>query len=168
MAGMCEAGTGGFASGWQAIDQKASGLFVDDSAMCKLEIFQLLSQPPSFRSQQTRCSQTEPQHLSITESRIVSTLDGLDEELKVLWSEGTSTVVLVHRANSWSRMKITLDMFKILCSKSGVDPSFATCIMGMGRKRSPNDEHFINSYSQIYYQQRSGTSKPPPVESFSE
>lgn len=76
---------------------------------------------------------------------------------------------IVHRTNSWSRMKITLDMFKALCLDLDVDPSFAACIVGMGRRLKPSDEHFINSYSQVYHHPpTSPTCKFPPVKSFSE
>jgi len=47
-------------------------------------------------------------------------------------------------------LKITVDMFKLLCDASGIDCSFATFILGMGKKLQPKDEHYMNSYTKFY------------------
>lgn len=83
MAETCEAGVDKFSSGWRAIEQKALGLFVDDSAMSKLEIYRLLPRPLSSSVQQPRCCQTIPRRLTMTEPRIVKTVNDFNDELKV-------------------------------------------------------------------------------------
>lgn len=47
-------------------------------------------------------------------------------------------------------MKITADMFKLLCIASQIDTSFMSLIINMGKKSEPKDEHFMSSYSQFY------------------
>lgn len=64
-------------------------------------------------------------------------------------------------------MKITLDMFRSLCSVFRIDSSFTTCILGMGKKLRPENEHFMNSYAQIHDQPCSPASGNLQVESFS-
>ena len=51
--------------------------------------------------------------------------------------------------NSWSRLKITLDMFKLLCGFSQVNPRFLSLIEGMGFKSGPDDEHFMSCYNHL-------------------
>jgi hypothetical protein len=47
-------------------------------------------------------------------------------------------------------MKITVEMFKLLCIVSRIDVPFMILIAGMGKKSEPKDEHFMSSYSQFY------------------
>lgn len=47
-------------------------------------------------------------------------------------------------------MKITIDMFRLLCISSQIDSSFIALIISMGKKSEPRDEHFMSSYSHIY------------------
>jgi hypothetical protein len=56
----------------------------------------------------------------------------------------------IYRANSWSRMKITFDMFRMLCVSSCVTPQFLDLIRGMGYKSGPADEHFMSCYCYIH------------------
>lgn len=53
---------------------------------------------------------------------------------------------ILHRANSWSRMKITADMFKALCTVDHVMPHFLNIIFGLGRKTVPIDENYMTCY----------------------
>ena len=46
-------------------------------------------------------------------------------------------------------MKITLDMFRMLCVSSRVTPRYLDLIRGMGYKSGPADEHFMSCYCYI-------------------
>lgn len=47
-------------------------------------------------------------------------------------------------------MKITLDMFRMLCVSSRVTPRYLDLIRGMGYKSGPADEHFMSCYCYIH------------------
>ena len=49
---------------------------------------------------------------------------------------------LIHRSNSWSRMKITPEMFKTICTFDRITPRFLSIIFGLGRKTASIDEHY--------------------------
>jgi hypothetical protein len=55
----------------------------------------------------------------------------------------------IHRANSWSRMQITLDMFQMLCTSSMITPKMLDLIRGMRYKLAPEDEHYMNSFYDV-------------------
>jgi hypothetical protein len=46
-------------------------------------------------------------------------------------------------------MKVTLDMFDTLCTFYGFHPGLCHLIAGMGFKSSPDDEHFMSSYTHL-------------------
>lgn len=46
-------------------------------------------------------------------------------------------------------MKITFDMFRLLCAFSCAPPRFLDLIRGMGYKSSPQDEHFMGCYCYL-------------------
>ncbi|PCH07913.1 Hypothetical protein PENO1_009160 [Penicillium occitanis (nom. inval.)] len=47
-------------------------------------------------------------------------------------------------------MKITIEMFKLLCVASQMDASFMALVLSMGKKSQPQDEHFMGSYARFY------------------
>jgi len=163
MEGAGDSEAGGFARGWHVVEQNSSSLFVSDSALCNTEIRRLAPGSPPPMTQQTQA-----QILALSRPQFVSTVDGLESELKAACSPGTSTITLIHRANSWSRLKITVDMFKLLCDASGIDCSFATFILGMGKKLQPKDEHYMNSYTKFYRLRHDSSGERLQGESFSE
>ncbi|KIW71206.1 hypothetical protein, variant 1 [Phialophora macrospora] len=55
----------------------------------------------------------------------------------------------IHRMNSWSRMKITLDMFTTLCGFYQVHPRFLDLVKSMGFKTRSEDEHFMSCYTHF-------------------
>ena len=46
-------------------------------------------------------------------------------------------------------MKLTLDMFKLLCGFYQVNPRFIGLTDGMGYKLGPDDEHFMGCYTHL-------------------
>lgn len=65
----------------------------------------------------------------------------------------------IHRMNSWSRMKVTLNVFKALCNFYSFHPSLLDLIAGMGYKSTSEDEHFMSCYSNL----RSNGADPTPT-----
>jgi hypothetical protein len=59
------------------------------------------------------------------------------------------TCSTIYRTNSWSRMKITFDMFRLLCAFSRMPLRFLDLIRGMGYKSSQRDEHFMSCYCYL-------------------
>ncbi|KAI6780597.1 uncharacterized protein J7T54_008515 [Emericellopsis cladophorae] len=62
---------------------------------------------------------------------------------------GSTQIVSIYRLNSWSRIKVTLDMFRMLCLSVRANPRFIDLIRGMRSRIGPGDEHFINCYYSI-------------------
>jgi hypothetical protein len=63
----------------------------------------------------------------------------------------------IHRANSWSRMQITSDMFRTLCAASRTTPNIIDLIRGMRYKLASGDEHYMNCFHEIDYRFKSST-----------
>lgn len=55
----------------------------------------------------------------------------------------------IYRMNSWSRMQITGDMFRMLCAASRATPRMVDLVRGMQYKSAPGDEHFMGCYYDI-------------------
>ena len=55
----------------------------------------------------------------------------------------------IYRANSWSRMQITSDMFRTLCAASKTTPKMIDLIRGVRYKLAPEDEHYMNCFYDI-------------------
>lgn len=51
--------------------------------------------------------------------------------------------------NSWSRLKITMDMFKLLCGICQLNPRYLSLVEGMGLKSGLDDEHFMSCYRHM-------------------
>ena len=56
---------------------------------------------------------------------------------------------ILHRFNSWSRIKITVEMFQAIFTLDRVTPCFLKIVMGLGRKICPKDEDFMTCYSRV-------------------
>ena len=56
---------------------------------------------------------------------------------------------ILYRANSWSRMKITVQMFKALCTFDQITPHFLKIVFGFGRKLSSSDESYMTCYCKL-------------------
>ena len=67
----------------------------------------------------------------------------------VLFNPILTATSTIHRMNSWSRMKISLDMFQLLCTHVQVIPRFLSLIEGMRKKHFPKDEHFMSCYTHL-------------------
>lgn len=46
-------------------------------------------------------------------------------------------------------MKITLEMFKIICTFDRITPRFLSIIFGLGRKTASTDEHYMTCHHQL-------------------
>ena len=56
---------------------------------------------------------------------------------------------ILHRANSWSRIKITVQMFKALCTFDQITPSFLNLVFGFCKRTSSSDENYMTCYCKI-------------------
>lgn len=63
------------------------------------------------------------------------------------WSLNYASIL--DRFNSWSRINITLEMFKALCTFDQVMPRFLNLISGFGRKTKSTDEDYMVYYRQF-------------------
>jgi hypothetical protein len=54
-------------------------------------------------------------------------------------------------------MKITLDVFKAICTLYGFHPCILGLIAGLGYKTAPEDEHFISCHSVLWPHEDNGT-----------
>ncbi|KAI1737671.1 hypothetical protein F4680DRAFT_450635 [Xylaria scruposa] len=75
----------------------------------------------------------------------VSTL----EEVCATIEEGMSTLIILDRYNSWSRIDITVESFSVICDRARITPFFLHFIVGMGAKFSSKDEDFMACYSNL-------------------
>ena len=66
--------------------------------------------------------------------------------VQLLGSKLKNELRILYRANSWSRIKITLEMFKAISTFNLITPRFLNIIFGMGRKRASLDEHYMTCY----------------------
>ncbi|KAF1847232.1 uncharacterized protein K460DRAFT_352398 [Cucurbitaria berberidis CBS 394.84] len=72
-------------------------------------------------------------------------MSGLDD-LKTIWKEtlhkAESSVIIINRKNSWSRMKILPEMFKYLCFTLEIHPRFLDIAFGFCRRTATYDQTF--------------------------
>ncbi|KAI1119109.1 hypothetical protein F5Y14DRAFT_460409 [Nemania sp. NC0429] len=69
------------------------------------------------------------------------------EELSGAIEEGVSTLFILNRYNSWSKIDITCETFSTLYDRARITPFFLHFVIGMGDKSSSKDEDFIACYS---------------------
>ena len=72
------AGAGGFSKGWHVVERNSSSLFVNDSSLCNVEIRRLAPGSPPQKTCQAQASR-----LTLSKPQFISTVDGLESELKV-------------------------------------------------------------------------------------
>lgn len=72
----------------------------------------------------------------------------VNKRSRTLRSELTN-IRAINRTNSWSRMKITLQMFNAICGYFRFNPFLIPLVASMGFKLEPNDEHFVKFQNNI-------------------
>lgn len=58
---------------------------------------------------------------------------------------------VIHRKNSWSRMKILPEMFKYLCTSIEIHPQFLNLVFGFGYRTSSADDTSITFYNSSLF-----------------
>ncbi|KAI1157381.1 hypothetical protein F5B18DRAFT_666015 [Nemania serpens] len=110
----------GFGHLWKHFESKLSELFVDDENESKVGVV-------------------------VEEAQVqwVSTFKDLRTAV-----EGTkSTMLILNRYNSWSKIDITLEAFAMISNSARITPFFLQFVVGMGQKNSSKDEDFMACYS---------------------
>ena len=58
---------------------------------------------------------------------------------------------VIHRKNSWSRMKILPEMFQYLCTSIEIHPQFLNLVFGFGHRTSSADDTSIAFYNSLLF-----------------
>ncbi|OCK76318.1 hypothetical protein K432DRAFT_428802 [Lepidopterella palustris CBS 459.81] len=115
------------------LEQISATLFVQASAQCQVELWQA----GGFVGRQAEWS---------SKGLFLNSLRALETSWKAGLENGNTSIIIIHRKNSWSRMKILPEMFKYICSSINIHPRFLDFVFEFGRKSSSIDETFISFY----------------------
>ncbi|KAI0115611.1 hypothetical protein GGR51DRAFT_503555 [Nemania sp. FL0031] len=69
------------------------------------------------------------------------------EELCTIMKGESSTLLILKRYNSWSRIDVTVECFSTICELARITPFFLHFVVGMGTKFASTDEDFMSCYS---------------------
>ncbi|KAI1178094.1 hypothetical protein F4777DRAFT_142287 [Nemania sp. FL0916] len=83
------------------------------------------------------------------------TVDEIHKILGEPLSSESTRILILERLNSWSRIDITLEMFRAVYSMWNLIPNFLSIVLGLGRKLSSRDEDFMSCYSSVCHVERS-------------
>ncbi|KAI1147688.1 hypothetical protein F4825DRAFT_471192 [Nemania diffusa] len=89
-------------------------------------------------------------------------------ELCTIMREGSSTLLILKRYNSWSRISVTVEFFDTICRLARITPYFLHFIVGMGTKFSSKDEDFMSCYSTCASSGQNDSSKSALHHSFTD
>lgn len=68
----------------------------------------------------------------------------------------------LYRLNSWSRLNVTVELFRTICTSDRITPRFLKIIIGLGRKLSSGDEDFMTCNSRfLTSSKKSGNNEYP-------
>lgn len=56
---------------------------------------------------------------------------------------------VIHRKNSWSRLKILVEMFKFICFKLQMNPQFLDIVFGFCYRTASHDQTFMCLYKSV-------------------
>ncbi|KAI9775958.1 MAG: hypothetical protein M1839_000657 [Geoglossum umbratile] len=56
---------------------------------------------------------------------------------------------IIHRKNSWSRLKILVEMFRFICFKLQIDPQFLDVVFGFCYRTASHDRTFMCLYKSV-------------------
>ncbi|OCK78362.1 hypothetical protein K432DRAFT_427331 [Lepidopterella palustris CBS 459.81] len=114
----------------EQLEAKAGEIFIDETFRAKLEVLDDVGSQPC---------QADP--------TLISTTQQLAGALKKR-NESRNTIYCISQLNSWSRLRITKNMFCMLCHTYDVLPQFLHIITAFGNKKASTDEHFIGCYGR--------------------
>ncbi|TPX18291.1 uncharacterized protein E0L32_011789 [Thyridium curvatum] len=126
---------------WQNFEAEAPNLFVSEDSLCDAGVLE-------YVAQEEQCSSSKVSTWYQPMDRIKSA-SGLKRALERELPSRSSRLILLSRANSWSRIKVTTAMFKSLYNTIHVSPFFLKIMTGFGRKISSTDENFMTCYTQL-------------------
>ncbi|KAI0535308.1 hypothetical protein GGR58DRAFT_504437 [Xylaria digitata] len=106
---------------WSNFESKLSDLFTSDASESKVGVVRA----------------------DIGQVRWVST----PTELYTAMEAGGSTLLILNRYNSWSRIDVTTKGFFTICELARITPFFLHFVVGMGIKSMSKDEDFMSCYS---------------------
>ncbi|KAH8896843.1 hypothetical protein GQ53DRAFT_838316 [Thozetella sp. PMI_491] len=128
---------------WPKFEAKLGDLFLAEEENCRVGIAQIVPPlPQAIAGDPVSSGERSSLEWVSTASRLQAVL-----ECKML--SNARRMIILHRLNSWSRMSLTSGMFQAICRTSLLTPRFLKISMGMGRKLSSGDEHFMACYSSF-------------------
>ncbi|KAI0442352.1 hypothetical protein F4803DRAFT_551227 [Xylaria telfairii] len=106
---------------WKTFESKLPDIFINDTSESKVAV--------------VRAERDQVQWVSTA------------EQLRIIIDGGNSTLLILSRYNSWSRIDVTIEGFFAICDLARITPFFLHFIIGMGAKFSSKDEDFMSCYS---------------------
>ncbi|KAK3374188.1 hypothetical protein B0T24DRAFT_625880 [Lasiosphaeria ovina] len=152
----------------EELNHRAPQLFAENETICQVDLHQHSpSRPkatptpgdpkePATASQELSggpCQKPRPgsdEEVKLSKQTSLSTAESLRSTLEAEQLPGSTRLFTIYRANSWSRMKITADMFRALCTSLKTFPRMLDLLRGMQYKSAPSDEHFMSCYNRIH------------------
>lgn len=120
----------------KTLELRSTTLFVTSPQNCGVELWQ----PP------VESGKAEPEPIELVR---ISTLRDLQTVWKSSLLSEKTTVLIITRQNSWSRMKILPDMFKYVCAMLEIQPEFLDIIFGFGYRTSSSDQTFVSFHKSL-------------------
>ncbi|KAH0611953.1 uncharacterized protein H6S33_010005 [Morchella sextelata] len=131
------------------LEKRGEELFVDQESKVRLEVLHrgILWTPP------VQDLQVASSGLSAAAEPHISSTAQLETFLKVETSnDKTSTkIFLIHQLNTWSRLKITFELFCLLCSSYSIFPKYLPFIFAFGIKDEETDRHFSGCSPRFHF-----------------
>ncbi|OTB07423.1 hypothetical protein M426DRAFT_8796 [Hypoxylon sp. CI-4A] len=130
---------------WPDFEAKIPDLFATEPTNCKVEVLNI---SPKY----TSSSAEEGEGIGIGSVKLtegVSDVEELDNALNQSFTPGASTIVILNRFNSWSRINASIGIFSAICAYCQVKPLFLKVLMGFGKRLSATDEDFMGCYAYL-------------------
>ncbi|RSL90267.1 hypothetical protein CEP52_014631 [Fusarium oligoseptatum] len=129
-------------------EAKAPEIFITDPTNCKVG-FVVIGLAPKTSSTQLPSTEESTSSQPRDALRWVSTMDELKLVLQQPLQAGLSKMLILQRQHSWSRINITVDMFRSIYGFDLIAPNFLKIVMGFNRKCSSKDEDFMGCYTNF-------------------
>ncbi|KAH8885908.1 hypothetical protein GQ53DRAFT_350642 [Thozetella sp. PMI_491] len=129
---------------WAEFESQVPDLFMSDGESCKIGIARVA------RPQETYDLATKgtPAQRPGTDMKWASTVNELEAALTERLPFEFCRVLLLSRLNSWSRLNVTVDMFRAIHGFDDIMPQFLKIIMGFRKKLASRDEDYMACYSR--------------------
>lgn len=126
----------------EELEGRGEKLFVDHEDKVRLEVLYrgVMWSPPALQD----ASSADKPHISDTVE--------LETFLKETSNDKAGTkIFLIHQLNTWSRLKITFELFCLLCSSYSIFPKYLPFIFAFGIKNGETDRYFSGCSTRFHF-----------------